>query len=104
MLSQTIQFSKISMSKTKAILGQSCDISKPEVQSDGGEDQDHNSQSAMGRSSRIESRPRSSSLRPVSNERDIMLGQARSFRDFEQLGNAFDALVKWKQMADEGNK
>ena len=75
------------------------------------EDSDEEDESAVlsrsTRSGRIRGQPqrsRSSSTRPASSERDLLLSQSRTFRDFENLFVALDALEQWRDLADQANK
>ena len=97
---QAVPFSDISLSKTKAILGQPIDISKPKNTNDN-EEIHGNARSRFTRSQR---RRRSSSSKRTDGEREMMLSQASAFRDFENLFTAFGALEDWKGLADQAKK
>ncbi|MCJ1262017.1 Nucleoporin nup84 [Lobaria immixta] len=100
-LSKSVTFSNISLSKTQAILGRTQDISQTLEVSD--DEAEHNTgvgrtRSRQGRGQR---RRRSSSARRAHNERQLLLEQSRSFRDFEALFAILDAIEEWKKIADE---
>lgn len=105
-MSQVVTFSDISLSKTKAILGQPIDISKNPESDDDSDDEDIGSKSrnASFRHSRGFNRRRSSSLKRVGEECDMMLNQASSFRDFENLFTALDAMEEWVEVTQKGKK
>jgi hypothetical protein len=100
-LSAAVPFSKISLSKTPAILGKAEDLSRnPE---DSGDEDERND---IGRHSRSRwslphQRRGSSSMRRAIQEQEILLQQARTFRDLEALFVALDAIAKWKELADQ---
>lgn len=49
-------------------------------------------------------RRRSSSALRMRNEREILLLQSRSFRDFEALFVVLDAMEQWKAVTDQSKK
>lgn len=103
-LSKSVTFSNISLSKTQAILGRTQDINQTPEFSD--HESEHNTGVARPRSrqSRGQRRRRSSSARRAHDERQLLLGQSRSFRDFEALFAVLDAIEEWKRIADEVSK
>lgn len=101
LLSQAVPFSDISLSKTKAILGQPIDVSRDEESYDNDEDLDGTNRKPSSRYARGQRRRRSSSLRRYNEEREILLKQASTFRDFENLCVAMDALEDWRMLADQ---
>lgn len=103
-LSKTVTFSNISLSKTQEILGQTQDISQTlEVSDDEGEPNTGigRTRSRQGHGQR---RRRSSSARRFHNERQLLLEQSRSFRDFEALFAVLSAVEEWKTIADDISK
>ena len=59
------------------------------------------------RSRRTRSQPqrrRSSSAKGARNERELLLHQSCTFRDFEDLFAALDAMEQWKDLADQAKK
>jgi len=104
LMSQTVPFSEMSLSKTRKILGRAIDISK--IEDLGYDEEEVASANRKPRSRHASSRRRrrSSSLRRVSNEREMMLNQACTFQDLENLFIALDALEEWKTLADKGKK
>lgn len=104
LMSQTVNFSEISLNKTRKILGHAIDISKIE---DLGEDEQEmvsTNRRTRSRHTSSQRRRRSSSLGDVSNEREMMLKQATTFRDLENLFVALGALEEWKTLANGGKK
>lgn len=103
-LSKSVTFSNISLSKTQAILGRSQDISQTlEVSDDEGEPNTGFGRT-RSRQSRGQRRRRSSSARRARIDRQLLLEQSRSFRDFEALFAVLDAIEEWKKIADEVSK
>ena len=100
-LCQEVPFRSMSLSKTQAILGQITDISRDEEMVDGEEDVNDTDLIAHSRYAQDRRRRRSSSLKRYIEERDILLEQASTFRDFENLCVAIDAMEKWKTLADK---
>lgn len=100
LMSQTITFSEISLCKTGKILGQAIDISKFEDD----QEVDSTNRETRSRHTLSQRRRHSSSLRRASGEREIMLRQATTFRDLENLFVALDALEEWKSIANEVKK
>ena len=102
LLSQTVTFTNISLSKTKAILGQPIDISKDqETYNDEVDLMNSNWDAGIRYDQR---RRRSPSLRRGNDEREIMLDQASTFIDFENLFTALDALEEWKGLANRSKR
>ena len=99
-MAQEVSFSTISLSKTTKILGYSTDISNPS-EDDIFENANH---FAGPRYTRDHQRRRSLSLERIKSEEEMMLIQAKSFRDFENFFIAIDALEEWKEIADESMK
>lgn len=103
-LSKSVTFSNISLSKTQEILGRPQDISQTsEVSDDEGEPTTGVGRT-RSRQSRGQRRRRTSSARRVRNERQLLLEQSRSFRDFEALFAVLDAIEEWKTIADDVSK
>ena len=106
-MSQEVSFSKISLSKTKAILGLPTDIGKEQDSYDDDDDEDEDPESpSKGDHSfaRGHQRRRSSSLTRFEDDRKMLLDQTSTFRDFERLFTALDALEEWKVLAKEGKQ
>lgn len=103
-LSKLVTFSNISLSKTQAILGRTQDISQTLEASDDEGEPDTGVGRARSRQNRGQRRRRSSSARRAHNERQLLLEQSRSFRDFEALFAVLDAIEEWKKIADEVSK
>lgn len=103
-LSQTVPFSTISLGKTKDILGKPVDISKSQDSSDDEGDSVSRSQNTRSRHARSPQRSGSPSAKLVHGDRELMLSQASTFRDFENLFAALDAMEEWKNLADEAVK
>ena len=102
-LSQTVPFSLISLGKTNDVLGKPVDISRSQDSSDDEGNPVTRSQS-RSRHARSSRRPGSPSGKFAHGDRELMLSQARTFRDFENLFAALDAMEKWKNLADEAVK
>ena len=103
-LSKSVTFSNISLSKTQEILGRTQDISQTlDVSDDEGEPNTGVGRT-RSRQSRGQRRRRSSSARRVHNERQLLLEQSRSFRDFEALFAVLGAIEEWKTIADDVSK
>ena len=95
----------ISLNKTEKLLGRSIDIANSQNTSEDEYDDEY----AMGRSTRSRSnqlrqRRGSSSRRRHQAEREILLGHAGTFLDFENLMVALDALEHWKDIEAQGRK
>ena len=103
-LSQAVPFSTISLGKTNDILGKPVDISKSQDSSDDEGDPVTTSQNTRSRPTRSPQRPGSPSAKLVHGDRELMLSQASTFRDFENLFAALDAMEEWKNLADEAAK
>ena len=100
-LSQKVPFSLISLKKTNDVLGKPVDISKSQDSSDDEGDPATilpNMRSRQARSSQPSGTP---SVRLAHGDRELMLSQASTFRDFENLFAALDAMEEWKRFADE---
>ncbi len=81
-----MSFRKLSINKTKSILGETLDLSKEPEYDDGINDEDgYNSPEEAHRAA----------------DRKYLLSEARAFRDLERLFVALDALERWKDAADE---
>lgn len=104
LLSKTVTFSNISLGKTHSILGQTLDLSKDHESSDEDGRLGTSTRNAKSRHARHQRRRRSSSSRCVNNEREVLLNQASTFRDFENLLVALDAMETWKELADEAKQ
>ena len=103
-LSRTVPFSTVSLGKTSDILGEPVDISKGQDSSD-----DENDPATMISKTRLlqtrsSQRAGSSAAKVAHSDRELMLSQARTFRDFENLFAALDAMEEWKTLADEAVK
>ena len=103
-LSQTVTFSEISLTKTNAILGRYTDISKGRDASDEEAESGRVTRNTRSHLSSSQRRRHSSSARRVRTDRELLLDGSSTFRDFENLLAALDALEKWKGKADEGQK
>ena len=103
-MSQTVTFSEISLSKTKAILGHSTDISHSQSSND---DEFYTVNPSWHKTLRDAKRPgrgRDSPEEVLTSERDIMLSQGKTFKDFENLLVALDALERWQNASEEGKR
>lgn len=103
MLSRDVTFSIISLGKTESLLGQMVDISK----ADSDERDEPAAMSRSTRSGRTRSQPqprRNSTAMRAGNERELLLDQSRTFRDFENLFAALDAMERWKDLADQASQ
>ena len=100
-LSRTVPFSTISLGKTNHVLGKSVDISKSQDSSDDEGESVTLVQKTRSRQARSSHRSGSPSARFVNDDRELMLSQASTFRDFEKLFVALDAMEVWKNLADE---
>ena len=103
-LSQTVSLSQLSLAKTKYILGSATDISKSPDTSDDEAGEWIISRSARPHPTSSHDRRPSSSAKPTSNDREVLLELARTFKDLENLFAALDALEYWKHLADNGAK
>ena len=99
-----MSLSHLSLSKTKYILGRTTDISKDLHPSDDDEGEGDVFRSTRSHRTSSQRHPRSSSARPVDNDRELLLELARTFKDLENLFVALDALEEWERLADEGGK
>ena len=100
-LSTAVSFKTISLSKTSGILGQAVDLSRDLEESD-----DELEKDSMPRSARIlhknsQRYQRNSSMLRTKNERQLLLLQSRTFRDFEVLLVVLSAMEQWKGLADQ---
>lgn len=86
-----MSFKKLSLNKTKSILGEMIDLSKEPEYDDSMNEQD-------GYDSPEDAHRASSQSRA---DRKHLLSEARTFRDFERLFVALDALERWKDAVDE---
>ena len=103
-LSQKVPFSTISLGKTNDVLGKPVDISKSQNSSDDEGDPVTRSQITRSRHARSSQRSGSPSVKLAHGDRELMLSQASTFRDFENLITALDAMEEWKNLADEAVK
>lgn len=103
-LSQTVPFSTISLGKTNDVLGKPVDISKSQDSSDDEGDQVISGQNTRSRHTRSSQRSGSPSAKLAHADRELMLSQASTFRNFENLFAALDAMEEWKNLADEAVK
>lgn len=103
-LAQTVSFSIISLGKTNDVLGKPVDISKSQESSDDEGNPITRNQSNRSRHTRSSQRSGSPSAKIARGDRELMLSQASTFRDFENLFTALDAMEEWKNLADEAVK
>ena len=103
-LSRTVPFSTISLGKTNDILGKPVDISKSQDSSDDEGDPAPIIQDTRSRLARSSQRSGTQSAKFAHGDRELMLSQASTFRDFENLFAALDAIEEWKTFADEAVK
>lgn len=96
-------FSSISLSKTHAILGKMQDISQNPEDNDGEREDNTGLGASRSQHSRSQRKRSSSSIRRVHNERQLLLQQSKSFRDFETLFAVLDAMEQWKDVADQAD-
>lgn len=85
------------MKKTESILGESIDLG---IFSDDEEYDEPNLRQST-RNQAIASRKRKSSFGSGREQKEYLLSEANSFRDFENFAIALDALEHWKAVADE---
>ncbi|KAL9130608.1 MAG: hypothetical protein Q9217_001268 [Psora testacea] len=100
-LSQEVTLSRISLSKSYAILRRTVDISKDH---DLSIEEDGSPSSAKKSKSRGKSHQRQSSATTNSardDEREILLEQSRTFRDLESLLVTLNAMEEWRYLADQ---
>ena len=102
LLSQTVSFSNISLSKSYTLLGKTIDISRsPES------DNEPDSPASPIKKSRARGRPKQQPQtgEPISSlnsdERDILLSQAKTFRDLENLLVALSVMEEWRDLATQ---
>ena len=91
----------MSLSKTKVILGRTVDISKVQNYSD---EESLEARNTNLRHTRSQRSRRNSSVSRRNNERELLLDQASTLRDFENLFAALDAIEEWKCVADDISK
>lgn len=103
-LSQTLSFSTISLGKTNNVLGKPVDISKSQDSSDDEANPITRNQNNRTLHTRSSQRSGSPSAKSAHGDRELMLSQASTFRDFENLFTALDAMEEWKNLADEAVK
>ena len=103
-LSRTVPFSTISLRKTNDVLGKSVDISKSQDSSDDEGDPATILQNIRSRHARSSQPAGTPSAKLANGDRELMLSQASTFRDFENLFAALDAMEEWKDSADEAIK
>lgn len=103
-LSRTVPFSTISFGKTNDVLGKPVDISKSQDSSDDEGDPVTVFQNSRSRHARSSQNSGSSSAKLAHGDRELMLSQASTFRDFENLFAALDSMEVWKSLADEAVK
>ena len=103
-LSQTVPFSTISLEKTNDLLGKPIDISKSQDSSDDEGYPPTTRQRARSPHARSSQRSGSPSSKLMHGDRELMLRQASTFRDFENLFAALNAIEDWKKKADEAVK
>lgn len=103
-LSQTLPFSTISLGKTNDVLGKPVDISKSQDSSDDEGNPITRNQNNRSLHTRSSQRSGSPSAKSAHGDRELMLSQASTFRDFENLFTALDAMEEWKNLADEAVK
>ena len=102
-LSQHVTFSAISLSKTKKILGRQIDVSKGPGEVE--EVHELGSLSAMNTSKEGSQHHRhNSSATLYEIERKLLLDQAATFRDFEHLFLALNALEEWSRLSIEAKE
>ena len=100
LLSQTVPFSNISLSKSYTLLGKTTDISRsPES------DDEPDGPASPVKKPRPRGRPKHQpqTSEPTSSvnsdEKEILLGQAKTFRDLENLFVALNAMEEWRDLA-----
>lgn len=103
-LSRTVPFSMISLRKTNDVLGKSVDISRSQDSSDDEGDLATILQNTISRHARSSQPAGTPSAKLAHGDRELMLSQASTFRDFENLFAALDAMEEWKNSADEAVK
>ena len=99
-----MSLSRLSLSKTKYILGRATDISKDLHYNDEDAGDGDGFRGTRSHQTNSHRRHPSSSTRHDDNDRELLLELARTFRDLESLFFALDALEEWKRLADEGGK
>ena len=83
------------------MLGKPVDISKSQDSSDEEGDPAPKVQNTRSRHARSSQRSGSPPAKVVHGDLELMLNQASTFRDFENLFAALDAIEEWKGLADE---
>ncbi|MCJ1354505.1 MAG: Nucleoporin nup84 [Icmadophila ericetorum] len=100
-LTRSISFSRISLAKTEALLGRTIDLSQPYSL----EEDESDSQANLRRSTRVRDSSSQKEKRSTPDRRkqadkiELLLSQAKIFRDLEQLFVALDALEAWSKVA-----
>lgn len=100
-LSRTVPFSMISLRKTNDVLGKSVDISRSYDSSDDEGDPTTILPNTRSRHARGLQPAGTPDTKLARGDRELMLSQASTFRDFENLFAALDAMEEWKNSADE---
>lgn len=85
-------------------MGRASDISKRQDVNDDGNDIAAPSQRLESHNTSQLRHRRRSSTKDVSNERQMMLDQGKTFMDLENLFMALDSLEQWQKLAAEGKK
>ena len=100
-LAKSISFSRISLTKTEVQIGRTVDLS----QSNALDEDESDSQANLRRSIRVKDTSSHKEKRNTSDKRkqaekiELLLSQAKVFRDLEQLFIALDALEAWQNIA-----
>ena len=100
LVSKTVTFSNISLSKSYNLLGKTIDISRSPESED-----EHDDPSSPVKKSRPRGRPKhqpqpSAPTTPIDqDQREILLGQSSTFRDLEHLFVALNAIEDWRALA-----
>ena len=104
-LAKSITFSSISLCKTQLLLGRTLDLSQNQLLDDIDlENQPDTRRNTRSRQHKARPRRRSSSSRRLSVRRELLLNESNTFRDFESLFVALDALEHWKDVIDQSVK
>ncbi|MCJ1251662.1 Nucleoporin nup84 [Trapelia coarctata] len=101
-LAETVNFSAISLNKTKTILGRALDLtlSQPASEDEANGNLDLR-RSTRSRSTHVRNRRSSSSRKRLKAQRGLLLSHSQSFRDLENLVVALDTLEYWKEKETE---
>ena len=100
-LAKSISFSRISLTKTEVQIGRTVDLS----QSNALDEDESDNQANLRRSTRVKDASSHKEKRSTSDKRkqaeqiELLLSQAKVFRDLEQLFIALDALEAWQNIA-----